>query len=76
MVTIQVTLPDRIDSDIDRLVEQGDFLNRDQAIEELLALGVSTHDTTDKTKEGLTGDIFTQAVDNQEDPANQRDDSL
>ncbi|WP_227380850.1 ribbon-helix-helix domain-containing protein [Haladaptatus halobius] len=76
MVTSEVTLPDRIDSDIDRLVEQDDFLNREQAIEELLSLGVSSHNTADESEEELVDDVFTQAVDDQQDPASHQDDRL
>ena len=76
MATFEVALPDRIESDIDRLVEQGDFLNREQAIEELLTLGLSAQDTGDEFEEGLDEDLFTDAVDEQQDPADQYNDSL
>ncbi|WP_227376325.1 DUF7120 family protein [Haladaptatus halobius] len=76
MVTFEVTLSDRIDSDIDRLVEQDDFLNREQAIEELLSLGVSSSGVDDDSEEELVDDVFTQAVDDQQDPASHRDDRL
>ncbi|WP_227380829.1 ribbon-helix-helix domain-containing protein [Haladaptatus halobius] len=76
MVTFEVTLSDRIDSDIDRLVEQDAFLNREQAIEELLSLGISSHDTTDDPEEDLDDDLFTRAIDDQQDPASQQDDPL
>lgn len=69
MPQIEVTLPDQINDQIDRLVEQGDFLNRDQAIEELLSMGVSTYDMTDEEPEMQGEDMFTQAVDDQTDPA-------
>ncbi|PSQ33617.1 CopG family transcriptional regulator, partial [Halobacteriales archaeon QS_9_70_65] len=32
MPDVEVSLPDRIDSEIDRLIEQGEFLNREQAV--------------------------------------------
>lgn len=76
MVTFEVTLPDRIDSDIDRLVDQGDFLNREQAIEELLSLGVSAHGVTHETEDEMSEDLFTQAVDDQQDPASYQDEPL
>ena len=67
MADVQVALPDRIDSEIDRLVEQGEFLNREQAVEELLSMGMSAYTTTETsdTEENL----FTQATDDQQDPA-------
>ncbi|MCO8244741.1 MULTISPECIES: CopG family transcriptional regulator [unclassified Haladaptatus] len=76
MATFEVALPDRIESDIDRLVEQGDFLNQEQAIEELLTMGLSAQDTGDEFEEELDGDLFTDAVDEQQDPADQYDDPL
>ncbi|WP_435157867.1 ribbon-helix-helix domain-containing protein [Haladaptatus sp. DFWS20] len=76
MVSLEVALPDRIESDIDRLVEQGDFLNREQAIEELLSLGLSAQETGDESEEELDEDLFTQAVDEQQDPADQYNDPL
>ena len=76
MATFEVALPDRIESDIDRLVEQGDFLNREQAIEELLTLGLSAQETGDESEAELDGDLFTDAVDEQQDPADQYNDPL
>ncbi len=76
MVTFEVALPDRIDSDIDRLVDQGDFLNREQAIEELISLGVSSHAPTAGGEEEMEENLFTQAVDDQQDPASYQDDPL
>jgi Arc/MetJ-type ribon-helix-helix transcriptional regulator len=76
MVTFEISLPDRIATDIDRLVDQGDFLNREQAIEELLSLGVSSHGPVDDSEEELSEDLFTQAVDDQQDPASYQDDPL
>jgi metal-responsive CopG/Arc/MetJ family transcriptional regulator len=46
-----VNISDRLDSQIDRLVSQGDFLNREKAMEELLALGLSAYDTTEDEDE-------------------------
>jgi len=70
MAELEVTLSDRLDSEIDRLVDQGDFLNREQAIEELLSMGVSAYDTDDE-EEPIEPDeeMFTQAVNERQDPA-------
>lgn len=46
MPNIEVSLPDRIDTEIDQLVQEDEFLNRDQAIEELLSMGVSAYNAT------------------------------
>ena len=69
MSKIEVTLPDRINDDIDRLVEQGEFVNREQAVEELLSMGVSTYNVTEETTTEEE-ELFTQTVDDQ-DPAMQ-----
>jgi Arc/MetJ-type ribon-helix-helix transcriptional regulator len=70
MAELEVTLSDRLDSEIDRLVEQGDFLNREQAIEELLSMGVSAYDTGEE-EDPLEPDedMFTQTVNERQDPA-------
>lgn len=68
MPNVEVSLPDRIDSEIDRLVEQGEFLNREQAVEELLGMGVSAYATSEDTEE-TEEDLFTQMTDDQQDPA-------
>lgn len=69
----EVTLPDQVTSDIDRFVESGEFLNWDQAVEELLTLGLSAYQSED---EELTTDesVFTGAVEDQQDPAIADDD--
>lgn len=69
MAEVEVTLPDRIESEIARLVDQGEFLNRDQAIEELLSMGVSAYSATADTTEQTDEDLFTQVADDQQDPA-------
>ncbi len=73
MPEVEVALPDRIDSEISRLVEQGEFLNREQAVEELLSMGVSAYTTTETTDEPEQ-DLFTQMTDDQQDPAARDDD--
>jgi Arc/MetJ-type ribon-helix-helix transcriptional regulator len=75
MPEVEVSLPDRIDSEIARLVEQGEFLNREQAVEELLSMGVSAYapsETSDETT--AEQDMFTQMTDDQQDPAARDDD--
>lgn len=75
MSKIEISVPDGIASEIDHLVEQGEFLSRDQAVEELLSRGVSAYDVEDDDPEGLDQDLFTQAVEDQQDPAQQKDPS-
>ncbi|MBV0903217.1 ribbon-helix-helix domain-containing protein [Haloarcula salina] len=74
MSKIKVSLPDQVDSDIQRLVEQGEFLNRDQAVEDLLKRGISAYQTTtESTEETLDEEIFDQTASEQQDPAMQDD---
>ncbi|MBV0924240.1 ribbon-helix-helix domain-containing protein [Halomicroarcula limicola] len=77
MSRIKVSLPDQVDSDIDRLVEQGEFINRDQAVEELLSRGISAYNTTteDDTTD-VDDDMFGQTTNEQQDPAVQDDDEF
>jgi Arc/MetJ-type ribon-helix-helix transcriptional regulator len=72
MPDVEVSLPDRIDSEIDRLIEQGEFLNREQAVEELLSMGVSAYAPTEEDDEEEK--LFTQMTDDQQDPAARQDD--
>jgi Arc/MetJ-type ribon-helix-helix transcriptional regulator len=75
MPKLSISLPDRIENDIDRLVEQGEFVNRDQAVEELLTMGVSAYETTDEPAETpAEDDMFSQTVEDQQDPAIHDDD--
>lgn len=73
MAEVEVTLPDRIESEIARLVDQGEFLNRDQAIEELLSMGVSAYSAGTDADETTDEELFTQVSDDQQDPALQED---
>jgi len=69
MAKVEVELPDRIENDIERLVEQGEFVNWDQAVEALLERGVSAYGPTEEDDEELEEDLFTQSVTDQQDPA-------
>lgn len=68
MPQVEVTLPDQTETEIDRLVSQGEFLNREQAIEELLAMGMSAYQPVeDETTE--EEEYFTGSQRDQQDPA-------
>lgn len=71
MPNIEVSLPDRVDTEIDRLVDQGEFLNREQAIEELLSMGMSAYETTGTSTQD--DEWVMQNVEDQTDPAMQDD---
>ncbi|MDY6819908.1 MAG: CopG family transcriptional regulator [Halobacteriales archaeon] len=69
MPSVEVSIPDHVDSEINRLVERGDFINREQAIEQLLSMGLSAQGTGEDSDQEVGEDMFTQAVDDQQDPA-------
>ncbi|MES3517023.1 MAG: CopG family transcriptional regulator [Natronomonas sp.] len=75
MADIEVDLPDRINSEINRLIEQDEFLNREQAIEELLSMGMSAYATTEEDSEPGE-DLFNTMTDEQQDPAMIDDDDF
>jgi hypothetical protein len=70
MAKLELDLPDRISTEIQRLVRQEEFLNEEQATEELLSMGLSVYDVGDE--EPVTAadeDLFTQTISDQQDPA-------
>lgn len=76
MPTYEVSLPDKMESKINRVVQEGDFLNREQAIEELLSRGISVYNTTaSSSSDDSYGDSFGGQFDEQHDPALQDDPS-
>lgn len=70
MPTVEISLPDKIESDIESLVEQGEYLNKEQAVEDLLTRGLSAYNTNvdSSTDEGFDN-AFTDSFDDQQDPA-------
>lgn len=73
MPQIQVSLPDKLDGEITRLVEQGEFVNRDQAVEELLSRGMSAYETVEEETTEMDESFFTETPNEQVDPALQDD---
>ncbi|MEZ3114432.1 CopG family transcriptional regulator [Halobaculum sp. MBLA0147] len=70
MTQIEVSLSDQTDGEIRRLVEQGEFINRDQAVEDLLSRGLSAYQTTeDEPTTEMDESMFDQMTDEQQDPA-------
>jgi Arc/MetJ-type ribon-helix-helix transcriptional regulator len=67
--TIELSLPDKMDSEITRFVDQGEFINREQAIEELLTTGISAYDVGEDSTEETLDDSFTHMTDEYQDPA-------
>ena len=60
MPKVEITIPDRLEMQIAQMVEQGEFLNREEAIEELLATGMKAYKTSgpmdDDEEPGLEDD--------------------
>lgn len=75
MPKTEVDLPDRIESDISHLVEQGEFLNREQAYEELLMMGISAYGPADESTDEPGEDLFDERVTEQQDPAARTDET-
>jgi Arc/MetJ-type ribon-helix-helix transcriptional regulator len=69
MPSTEIDLADRIDTDIDQLVNQGEFVNREQAVEELLTLGLSAYGPAEESTDEPGEDVFNQHLDEQQDPA-------
>lgn len=75
MAKLEITVSDQNHGEIESLVEQDEFLNWEQAIEELISMGLSSHNTEGTTEDVAPGeDVFNTANDEQRDPA-RRDDS-
>lgn len=73
MPKIEVSLSKKTDTEIDRLVEEGEFLSREQAIEGLLSKGIAVFDTVIESSSKMDEDVFTRAMDDQRDPAMESD---
>lgn len=52
MARIEIDIPTRLDTQIGQLVDDGEFLNRQEAVEELLTTGIQTYQTDIDTEEG------------------------
>ncbi|MDX1747007.1 MAG: cell surface protein [Halobacteriales archaeon] len=46
MVTVEVNVPEHLDMQIAQLVDQGDFVNREEAVEQLLSTGIKAYKTS------------------------------
>jgi Arc/MetJ-type ribon-helix-helix transcriptional regulator len=46
MVKAEINVPEHLDMQIAQLVDQGDFINREEAVEELLATGLKAYKTS------------------------------
>ncbi len=46
MPKVEITVPEHLEMQIVQLVEQGEFVNRDEAIEDLLSTGIRAYKTS------------------------------
>jgi len=51
MPTVEVNIPDQIEMQIAQLVEQGEFVSREEAIEQLLSSGIRAYKTSGPSDE-------------------------
>jgi len=52
MPKVEITIPEHLEMQIAQLVEQGEFLNREEAIEDLLSTGLKAYKTSGPSDEG------------------------
>jgi metal-responsive CopG/Arc/MetJ family transcriptional regulator len=73
---IELSLPDETYTELEQLTEQ-EFVSQEQAVEELLRLGIESYDTTvvDDEEEFLEG-AETNVFDTASDPGSLDDDAL
>ncbi|MHB9287546.1 CopG family transcriptional regulator [Halobacteriales archaeon Cl-PHB] len=75
MSRVKVNLPDQTESEIQRLVDAGEFLDYDKAVEDLLTRGISAYETTAEDDEpGIQDEAFSNVAEEQQDPAMRTDD--
>ncbi len=46
MPNVEINVPDRLEMQIAQMVEEGEFLNREEAIEELISTGLKAYKTS------------------------------
>ena len=49
MPKVEITIPEHLEMQIAQMVEQGEFLNREEAIEDLLSTGLKAYKTSGPT---------------------------
>ena len=54
MPRVELTIPEHLEMQIAQLVDQGEFLNREEAIEELLSTGLRAYKTSGPIEEDST----------------------
>lgn len=49
MPNVEITIPEHLEMRVAQLVEQGEFVNQEEAIEELLSTGIKAYKTSGPT---------------------------
>lgn len=68
MPTVEVTLPKELDAELDYLVEDGEFVSRDEAVADLISMALTTY-AEDSVPDPVGEDLFLQTIAEQQDPA-------
>lgn len=55
MPKVEITIPEHLEMQISQMVERGEFVNREEAIEDLLSAGIKAYKTSGPTDEDDTG---------------------
>ena len=55
MPQVEITIPEHLEMQIAQMVEQGEFLNREEAIEDLLSTGLKAYKTSGPTDDDEPG---------------------
>jgi len=61
MPKVEITIPEHLEMQIAQLVEQGEFLNREEAIEDLLSTGLKAYKTSGPIDDEEPGTGSTQS---------------
>ena len=69
MPTIEVSIPDQVEGEITRMVESDEFVSREEAIESLLSMGISSYTDFSDSEAEFGPEPFSNVLDEQVDPA-------
>ena len=56
MPKVEITVPEHLEMQIAQLVEKGEFLNREEAIEDLLSTGLKAYNTSGRCRKKTSQD--------------------
>ncbi|MES3162085.1 MAG: cell surface protein [Halorubrum sp.] len=67
MPQVEITVPEHLEMQIAQMVEQGEFLNREEAVEELLSTGIKAFKTSGPMDEDDSGGFEDEGMMGHED---------